>query len=248
VPKSACSILHTSDIHLDNEIGCRGEESSAQLGLIQVVNKAVELDVQLFLLAGDLFDHNRVKQPCLDFASEQLARLHCPVVMIAGNHDCLADYSIYQSFHPPSVAPHIHFIKEEEGAVIDFHELGVRVWGRGIVEHHPANKPLGRVPDTDFEGWCVGVTHGYYVDRGGDSYSSLITPEEIAASQLDYLALGHVHVFSSMLHGETRAAYSGSPNLNQGSKDQTAAHILLHPDTGVTVNRVVISDPGARNT
>ena len=240
MPKSLCSILHTSDIHLDNNIGCEGEESPGQLGFMGVIDAAISLDVQLFLLAGDLFDHNRVKEPCLQFASAQLARLKCPIVMIAGNHDCLADYSIYHTYDPTQAGVAVHFIKEEAGGMVEFEDLGICIWGKSIVDHAPDNKPLENVPEMDFDGWRIGLAHGYYINRGGTSFSSLITPEEIAASRFDYLALGHVHVFSEIKHGSTLAAYPGSPNLGQGTREKTAAHIILDPNSGVTVNRVVI--------
>ncbi len=225
-------------MHLDNKIGNAGEETASQLGFMAVIDAAVELNVDLFLLAGDLFDHNRVKEPCLEFTVAQLSRLHCPVVMIAGNHDCLADYSIYHQFDPAVADTDVHFIQDPEGATLDFQEYGLRIWGQGIVEHAPENKPLARVPQETFPGWHVGMAHGYLNTRGGDSYSSMITEEEIAGSALDYLALGHVHVFSDMNHGGTRAVYPGSPNLMQGSRESTAAHIVLDPSDGITVNRL----------
>lgn len=225
-------------MHLDNNIGEPGEETVGQQGFMAVVDAAVKLEVDLFLLAGDLFDHNRVKEPCLEFTVQQLSRLHCPVVMIAGNHDCLAEYSIYHKFDPAVAETDVHFIQDPAGASIDFQEHGVRIWGQGIVEHAPENKPLARVPKEDFPGWHIGMAHGYLNTRGGDSYSSMITEEEIAESALDYLALGHVHVFSDMTHGTTRAVYPGSPNLMQGTRESTAAHIVLDPDSGITVNQL----------
>lgn len=238
--KPCVDILHTSDIHLDNNIGEAGAESSAQLGFIKVIDTALAMRVDLFLLAGDLFDHNRVGDACLEFASSQLARLTCPVVMVTGNHDCLADHSVYHRYDPGEAGRHVCFIREEEGSVVDFDHLGLRIWGKGIVDHHPGNKPLARVPQHDAGGWYVGMTHGYYVERGAEMYSSLITPEEVEASGLDYLALGHVHVFSTMRHGKTLAAYPGSPNLAQGTREMTAAHVRLNPHDGVTANRIVL--------
>ncbi len=237
-----CHILHTSDIHLDDKLGAKGDESFAQRGLMSVVDKSLELDVDLFLLAGDLFDHNRVKASCREFASEQLARVRCPVVIIPGNHDCMTDYSVYQRYDPRDAGAHINFIADEQGGVIDFTDLDLSVWGKGIVDHHPENKPLERVPERTHEGWHIGMIHGYYIERGGGMYSSLITPDEIAASQLDYLALGHVHVFSAIEHGRTLAAYPGSPNVNQGTREMTAAHVEMRPGEGVRINRVVLKE------
>ena len=238
--RTECSILHTSDIHLDNRIGYDGDESAGQLGLIGVIDAAIKLDVDLFLLAGDLFDHNRVKDPCLEFATQQLSRLQCPVVMIAGNHDCMTDYSIYNSYDPSKSSNQFHFITNVAGDVVELPKLGIKLWGRGIVDHAPENKPLENVPQADYEGWYIGMAHGYYTERGGTSFSSLITPEEIADSRLDYLALGHVHVFSEMRHGNTIAAYSGSPNKSQGASECTVAHIQLHPENGIKINRILL--------
>lgn len=233
--RSRIEILHTSDIHLDNNIGGPGGESSGQIGLMRVVDKAIEMHVDVLLLAGDLFDHNRVNAECLQFASRELARIPCPVVMVTGNHDCLADYSVYHRYDPVDAGDHVIFIREEAGDVVELSDLGLRVWGRGIVDHHPDHKPLESVPDYDGDEWYIGVTHGYYVNRGAGMFSSLITPDEIGASGLDYLALGHVHVFSVMRHGKTVAAYPGSPNLAQGTREMTAAQVILDPDEGVTV-------------
>tara|TARA_R110002073_G_scaffold1192_4_gene8624 strand:+ start:2926 stop:3702 length:777 start_codon:yes stop_codon:yes gene_type:complete len=239
VPKKYCHLMHTSDVHLDNQIGLPGEESRGQLGFMAVIDAALEKQVDLFLLAGDLFDHNRVKEPCLEFTVQQLSRLHCPVVMITGNHDCLADYSIYHKFDPAVADTDVHFIQNPRGDFLEFQAWGLRIWGQGIVEHAPENKPLANVPNEPYAGWHIGMAHGYLNTRGGDSYSSMITEEEIAGSSLDYLALGHVHVFTDMEFGGTRAVYPGSPNLGQGSKESTAAHVILDPEAGITVNRLV---------
>ena len=235
--KQSLKLLHTSDIHLDNQSGEDVSDAGA-LGFISVIDAAIAHDVDMFLLAGDLFDHNRVKQPCLDFASEQLARLDCPTVMITGNHDCMADYSVYHRYDPREAGDHITFLQEASGAASRFDELGLTIWGRGIVDHHPGHKPLEWVPRHEHDGWYLGMTHGHYTGQGSERFSSLITPDEIAASGFDYLALGHVHVYSVIQHGDTTAAYPGSPNLGQGAKESSAALVSLEPETGVSVQRV----------
>ena len=242
--KRKLKLLHTSDIHLDDNIGEGADAGPGQVGFTAVIDEAIKHDVDLFLLAGDLFDHNRVKQPCLDFTTEQLSRLECPVVMITGNHDCMADYSVYHRYDPRDAGSHITFLQDESGSVCRFEDHGVTIWGRGIVDHHPGHKPLENVPRHEHEGWYLGMTHGYYVDRGAEMLSSLITPNEIEQSQLDYLALGHVQVFSIMQHGKTVAAYPGSPNLAQGAKEMSVALVDLDPEHGISVEKISLS-PGA---
>lgn len=239
--KQSLKLLHTSDIHLDDQIGEGNDTSHGQHGLSAVIDCAIAQNVDMVLLAGDLFDHNRVKQPCLDFATQQLARLSCPLVMITGNHDCMADYSVYHRYDPRDAGSHVTFLQEEAGAVSRFESLGVTIWGRGIVDHHPENKPLEHVPDHEHEGWYLGMTHGYYVNRGAQAFSSLITPDEIERSELDYLALGHVHVYTTMTHGATTAAYCGSPNRGQGVTEMSAALVSLDPASGVTVEKMELT-------
>lgn len=231
-------VLHTSDVHLDNRIGATDDESAAQRGLRRVVDEAVDRSVDLLLIAGDLFDHNRVKQPTLDFTNEQLARLPCPVVMITGNHDCYASYSIYHKYDPTAYDADVRFIRDDDGGVVKFDELGLSIWGRGIVDHDPDNRPLYDVPPRTDDEWYLGMAHGYYVPRGANAYSSLITAEEIAETQFDYLALGHVHVYTEIEHDGTLAAYPGSPNKDQGAKDMTAALVELDPAKGVGLSSI----------
>lgn len=242
--KQKLKLLHTSDIHLDDRIGSGGEIGPGQAGLSAVVDAALDHEVDMMLIAGDLFDHNRVKDPCLAFATEQLARVTCPVVMITGNHDCMTDYSVYQRYSPEDAGGHIDFIREDDGASRRYEDLGLTIWARGIVDHHPGHVPLESVPDNDSTGWYLGMTHGFYRDREMQAFSSLISPEEIERSRFDYLALGHVHVFTRMQHGATLAAYAGSPNMAQGVKEMSAALVDLDPNDGASVEQLLLS-PGA---
>ena len=60
---------------------------------------------------------------------------------------------------------------------------------------------------------------------------------KIAQSGLDYLALGHVHVFTELSQGTTKACYPGTPApLHLGVHDGgSVALVTLDPDSGVTL-------------
>jgi len=231
-------ILHTSDLHLDDWIHPAGEESPAQLGLMNVIDACLYHQVDLLVIAGDLFDHNRVGEECVAFVCQQLSRVSCSVVMIPGNHDCFTEDSIYHRFDLDQAGSHIHLLSDLNGGMLDLHDLHIRIWGRGIVDHHPDNHPLEDVPDRQGNYWHIGITHGYYIGRGGDMYSSLITADEIAAADVDYLALGHVHAYANVSHGNTCAAYSGSPTSHPHIPGGTAALATLDPDAGVEVEAI----------
>ncbi|MFC2071909.1 metallophosphoesterase [Chloroflexota bacterium] len=61
--------MHTSDLHLES-LGGRACHS-----LEALVNLAIKTKVDLVIVAGDLFDHNRVDESLVSFVVEQLQRL-----------------------------------------------------------------------------------------------------------------------------------------------------------------------------
>ena len=60
-PRRALRVLHTADVHLDGDSAGRPEVHAAQRRVFQrIVDQALAEQADLLLIAGDLFDHNRV--------------------------------------------------------------------------------------------------------------------------------------------------------------------------------------------
>jgi len=230
-------IVHTSDVHLMSESASAVDDGAerTKLAFAKVVDQVVDEEADLFLIAGDLFDSNRVTEEIVHFVEIQLRRTPCPVVLIPGNHDCYDGQSIYRRFDFRTCGPHVHPLTAEEGEEISFPELTLTVWGKGLVEHDHAYRPLAHAPRRRNGHWRVGLAHGFVVPDRKVLRSSLITPDEIAESGLDYLALGHVHVFRDVSHGETRACYPGSPSWPSVPGRGSVALISLDPEHGVTL-------------
>ena len=206
-------IAHTSDVHLhDGDDGQPVRDAFAR-----VIDTVIEGRSDLFLIAGDLFDHNRVEGDLIDFVYEQLSRVECPTVLIAGNHDCWEERSVLQRMDFRNAGHHVTLLDEIEGKQVEFPELHATVWGRCMLEHDQSNKPLAGVPPRKGNLWHIGMAHGLYMDEPESDRSSLITPQEIAASGFDYLALGHVHVHRQVRHGGTLACYPGVPSAYYGT-------------------------------
>lgn len=200
-------IAHTSDVHLQNgEEGVRVRDA-----FTQVIDAVIESEAELFLIAGDLFDDNRIQRKVIDFVYEQLARIACPAVIIAGNHDCWDEGSVLRRMDFREAGPHITLLNDAEGMRVEFPALHATVWGRCMLDHHQGNRPMAGSPPRAGNLWHIGMAHGLYVDDGESERSSLITPHEIEASGFDYLALGHVHAHRQMRHGATLACYPGVP-------------------------------------
>lgn len=214
--RPARRIVHCSDIHLDNDYygGERNlDRRDYYRGVFaRLLDQLLEERPDLMLLAGDLFDSNRASEDTIRWAMRALETLPFPVVMIPGNHDCLAENAIYRRFDFNALQ-NVSLIMEAGGTLIHLESLAVSVWGRGMVDHSPDNRPLEAMPCTPANGaWRLGLGHGIYVEPGHDTlHSSPIHAEQIEAAPFDYLALGHHHGAMDVSPAGSLALYSGAP-------------------------------------
>ena len=211
----ALRIAHCSDIHLDAD--GTGQANSSLNEKLRAAFAAALADMRahgpdLMLLAGDLFDSNRATADTIHWAMDALANQPFPVVMIPGNHDCMEDGAIFHR-HDFNRIPNVHMLAAEDGAIARLPTLSVVAWGKGMVEHNRAYRPLAGCPDRPADcTWYLGLGHGLYVPHGGDTdRSSPIHMRDIEASACDYLALGHHHAAMELVTDKATAAYSGSP-------------------------------------
>jgi len=76
-------VLHTADVHLDSDGGGHPERQAAHREhgrrvFRRIVDRALTDRVDLLLIAGDLFDHNRVPDETVAFVRAELDRLRQP--------------------------------------------------------------------------------------------------------------------------------------------------------------------------
>lgn len=199
-------VLHTADVHLhDAELG------RCEHAFRRVIDLAIREEVDALLVAGDLFDHARVPDALLDWAAEQLDRLHCPVVLLPGNHDAHHDRSVLARFDPAGRCRRAVYIGAHDGETVEVPGTNLVVWGRAMYEHEPAFQPLAGVPDRPADAWAIVAGHGIFMDRFADPYrSSPIRPEEVGAVEWDYVALGHHHEHRVVRDDDVPAWFAGA--------------------------------------
>ena len=194
-------MLHASDVHIDNSPdGIRG--------LVQLIDAAVEHVVDLVVLVGDTFDDSRANPATLAAFTAHLDRVRVPIVVLPGNHDPYMPGGIYERAELPE---HVVLLTDPDGTSVVLPALGVELWGRphmSFADH----APLGGLPPRGALPWQVALAHGHLVRYDEDRHRSyLITSDEIAACDRDYLALGHWDVQRDVSAGDVTAWYSGSP-------------------------------------
>ncbi|MBI4297659.1 MAG: metallophosphoesterase [Chloroflexi bacterium] len=211
--KDRVRLLHTSDLHLVNTSPDR--EDRACLALKAVVELSIQAEVDLVIIAGDLFDHNRIEGRTLEFVSRELGRVPVPMLILPGNHDCLVPDSVYRRASFPHLAPNVRVFTASQGETFSFPELDLAVWGKPLYDYGSDLRPMAGIPPRGSERWQIAVAHGYYVgSRSDPTHSFQIHDEDIAESGRDYVALGHWGDFYCVSAGPVKTYYSGPSTVS----------------------------------
>jgi DNA repair protein SbcD/Mre11 len=245
-PDRPLKLLHTSDVHLESDTFGHGAEGrklrdNIRQAFSQVVSAANRLEADMLLIVGDLFDSSRITDEALSFALSQIARARMPVVLTPGNHDAHDERSIWAKLPLSEMPRNLHLLIDPNGSTVEFPELHARLWGRALVEHTPEYRPLAGIA-APVEGlWNIGLAHGFFMEEGEFDRSSPINPIDIESSGYDYIAMGHIHVFTDCSRGATRAAYCGTPApLYQEAG--CVAHVRFQPGQGIEVERLPVAE------
>lgn len=242
-------LMHMADVHLGARHHDLGAQAAAQrerqfAAFKRAIDIALAEKVELVLICGDLFDSNSQPRRSIERAAAEIKRLvdhHIRVVVIPGTHDSYDAGSIYRVFDLPAVvsgdadgdASRCVVLTDQQGSAT-FPELDATVHARVFATKHAPNSPLaGFAPGEAGKGTRlqIGMIHGArYVAGQVESDDVIFTDAEIAASGLDYLALGHWHSFQQGRAGKTTWAYSGAPEPVQIDQDGAGQVLIVTLD------------------
>ncbi len=201
-------IIHGADFHLDSPFAGLSPEGAArrrgeQRDLLEALARlAREKEADLVLLAGDLLDSERCYRETAQALRAALASIPCPVFISPGNHDFYSSRSVWATLDWPE---NVHIFTSLERVEAPEYTL----WGRAFTDPHQDTCPLEGLEVPDDGKLHLACLHGE-VDPAG--HYGPISRTDIAASGLDYLALGHIHqTIGPQREGNTFWAYPGCP-------------------------------------
>jgi exonuclease SbcD len=211
-------LIHLSDIHLgfrqyqrQTGSGINQREADVAASLRRVIDKIIELEPDLVLVAGDVFHTVRPTNPAILHAFTQFSRLvqmlpDTPVVIVAGNHDTPRTTEtgcILRLFSPLGI-----YVVEGKAERIPL--FGGRVSVLAVPDMAAERPALAPEPSAKHN---ILLLHGE-IEGVLPRYASTLerVPMEISRADLgaerwDYVALGHYHVHRSVA---PNAFYSGS--------------------------------------
>jgi DNA repair exonuclease SbcCD nuclease subunit len=239
-------ILHTADVHLGARHTDLGERATAlrerQFAAFRAsVDLALAEKVDLFLIAGDLFDSNTQPRRSVERAAAELRRLadaKIRSIIIPGTHDVYDMSSVYRAYDLSDLAglgsdSEFLVVLTPERPTVHLEALDTVVHGRVFATKRAPVSPLaGFVTPPDGPGtWRIGMIHGSLRIPGRTDMDEVVFgEEEVAASGLDYLALGHWHSTLKGMAGRVAWAYSGSPEPVALDQDRAGSVLLVTLD------------------
>lgn len=199
------SITHCGDLHIgaqQSTLGNRAPERRAELlySLSRICDLCEENKTELLLIAGDLFD-----SPVIDPAvREQVKGIfgglsRTQVFIVPGNHDYFSDGTVFDF----DFGENVHIFRTSTV----FETENARIHGIPFLSPYNDSVVLPHAERNDGKAEILLL----HADLSGGRYNP-ITPAQLAATEMDYIALGHVHKSEGVFTvGNTHYAYCGCP-------------------------------------
>ena len=236
-------LLHTADVHLGARHADLGDKAATQrerqfAAVRATVDLALAEKVDLFLVAGDLFDSNTQPRRSVERVAAELARLagaRVRTVIIPGTHDVYDRSSIYRAYDLAALAGthpdgELVTVLTPELPWIHLAALDAVVHGLVFATRRAPHSPLQGLAavETPAATWKIGLLHAALAIPGRTDHDEVvITADEIAASGLDYLALGHWHSAQMAKAGDVTYAYAGAPEPVAVDQDRAGKVLLV---------------------
>lgn len=226
-------LVHSSDLHVDDDRVASLHGGDGTGGLAAVLATARDLAADVVLLVGDTFDNHMVNAATIDRAGGVLAASGLAVVILPGNHDPAMPDSIWLRGRFDEIG-NVAILGVTNERAVSFPAHDLEIWGNPHRDYHDM-MPL-RDPPPRTARWQVALGHGHY--EPPETWANplrpswLISDAMIAATEADYLALGHWDRAAKVGDGAVPAYYSGAPH-----HEGTVNLVRLRPDGAAIVTR-----------
>ncbi len=214
--------IHTADVHLDRcfsgsgmPVGFGNRRRQSLRDVFQgIVRRAGEWPADALIIAGDLYDSDRVSRDTVAFLMAEFKSIpHVPVFIAPGNHDPMMPDSPYALESWPA---NVTIFGKPEWESVPLASGLATIHGFGFDGLQISRNPFGQLLiDADQkDGIHLAVGHGSELGHQPPDKAEYapFRAEDAAVPGLNYLALGHFHSITEVT-GDFAATvyYSGSP-------------------------------------
>lgn len=221
-PTNSRKILHAADIHLDSPLQKldRYENAPAdrirkasRLALENMTQLAIEQEVDLVVIAGDLYDGDWTDQNTgLAFVQQagRLIQAGIPLLVIRGNHDA-ANLMTNALPLPKNPDGSDIFLSHEEAESRFFDDLGIVVHGMSFRSRAEKRNLAAKYASPTSGMFNLGLLHTGVEGTSEHGNYAPCTPAQLTEKGYDYWALGHIHVRQNLgVEGGPPIVFSGN--------------------------------------
>lgn len=237
-------LLHLADVHLDTAFEGRSAalrehlRDALRTAFERAVDCAIDEEVHAVLLAGDLFDDDRLSVATEAFLVDQVERLDeagIDTVYVTGNHDPGGSGFRAAKIDWPE---RFHYVDDRTPTTVELTNsdgtIRATVVAAGHVDTHEEANLAARFPEATGPEPTIGLLHAHVTSaeqvEAHDRYAPC-SVEDLRAPGYDYWALGHIHT-RQCVDSDAEAWYPG--NLQSRSPRETGPRggllVTLQPD------------------
>lgn len=244
-------LIHTADVHLDASFKSAGappgfgnkRRQALREVLRDILLRAKEWPADAVLIAGDLFEHDRISRDTIAFLRDAFAAIApIPIIIAPGNHDPYLSDSPYVTETWPE---NVFIFKKPAWDEFTFQDIKLSVHGFAFDGFDISANPFGRLQVPEDGNLHVAVAHGSergHQPPGKTSYAPF-DGRDAADPNLHYLALGHFHR-CMRIEGDfhTRMYYAGAPEGHGFDEPGVHHHLEIEIQPGKPETRVLVKE------
>jgi DNA repair protein SbcD/Mre11 len=230
--------VHAADLHIDSPLrgldrypGAPVEQirGATRRALENLVSLCLSEQVDLLLLAGDIYDGDWKDYSTGLFFAAQLSRLRAAgvgVVLLHGNHD--AESHITRNLELPDNARKLETRRPE---TVAYEKLGVAVHGQGFATKAVTDDLAAGYPDALPGLFNIGMLHTCLSGRENHDNYAPCSLSTLVGRGYDYWALGHVHA-REVLSKEPYIVFPGNLQGRHARETGEKGALLVTVDDG----------------
>lgn len=224
--------LHTADLHLSRRFGflppmlAEERRRDQRKALTRIADMATTYEVEVVLIAGDVFDTHDPDPTDLEAFSNMLIAMASAgkrVFIIPGNHDYVAANSFWYQLDIEGV----HIFLDPEWSRVELEDLGIAITAAAFHK--------GKSERRAFEGLSlpkdypsIVLAHGSYeLFEGQIERYHPFSASELPGTEASYIALGHYHKFNSISADGVVACYPGTPEGISFDSSETEDRFII---------------------
>lgn len=236
------TFIHAADIHLDSPLIGLSKHADAPAeqirlatrhALANLVDFAIEKNVDFLLIAGDLYDGDWKDYNTGLFFIREMRRLDAagiPVFLISGNHD--AESKLTKELNLPN---NVHHFPSKRASSHALPTLPVQIHGQSFAQASVTENLAANYPAPAPNHFNIGLLHTNLGDRAGHGNYAPSTVPQLRDHGYDYWALGHIHQ-REVHHQSPHIVYSGNIQGRHAKETDAKGCYLVSVDDDLQID------------